>query len=92
MFGHDSEFHFGQLSRRPQLHIAQGPNHAEVQSQRTHHHAHEFLPFLLVSFHIKPIVRPPSRAFGAVAYHVGLCVLLVCKVVASEVLVQAVSP
>ena len=50
MLSHDPELHFGQLARRPQLHIAQGPSHAEVQSQRTHHHAHEFLPFLLVSF------------------------------------------
>jgi hypothetical protein len=91
MLNHDPELHFGQLARRPQLHIAQGLSHAEVQSQQTHHHAHEFLPFLLITFHIKPLICPPGRPFGAVAYHGGLCVLLVCEAVATEVLVQAVS-
>jgi hypothetical protein len=87
MLSHDPELHLSYLARRPQLHIAQRPSHAEVQSQQTHHHSHKFFPSLLVSFHVKPLARPSSRPFGAVTYHGGLCVLSVCEVVASEVLV-----
>jgi hypothetical protein len=72
------------------LHIAHRSSHAEVQFQGTHYHGHELLPFLLIGLHVKPFVCPPGRPLGAVAYHGGLCVLLVCKVVASDVLVLAI--
>jgi hypothetical protein len=61
VISYDSNLHLCQLARRPQLHIAQGSSHAEVQSQGTHYHAHELLPFLLISLHVKPLVCPPGR-------------------------------
>jgi hypothetical protein len=67
----NSKLHLSQLARGPQLYIAQGSSHADVQSQMTHYHGHEFLPLLLIGLHIKPLVCPPSRPFGAVANQGG---------------------
>jgi hypothetical protein len=90
VLSHNSKLHLNQLAPGPQLHIAQGSSHNEVQSQGTHYHAHELLPFLLIGLHVKPLVCPPGRPFGAVANHGGLSVLSVCKVVAPKVLVQTI--
>jgi hypothetical protein len=89
---HDPKFHFGQLARRPQLHIAQGLSHAKVQLQGTHYHAHELLPLLLINRHVKPFTCPASGPLGLAADHGGLRILSVCKVVASEIFMQTISP
>jgi hypothetical protein len=45
---------------------------------------------LLVSFHIKPLICPASRPLGAVSNHRDLCIFSICKIIASEVLVQTI--
>jgi hypothetical protein len=89
---HGPKFHFGQWARRPQLHIAQGLSHAKVQLQGTHYHAHELLPLLLISLHVKPFTCPASGPLGPAADHGGLRILSLHKVVASEIFMQTISP
>ena len=65
-------------------------HNAEVQFQGTHHHTHKLLPSLFISFHIKPFTCPAGGPLGAVSNHRGLRILSVCKIVASEVLVETI--
>jgi hypothetical protein len=46
---------------------------------------------LLISFHLKPFICLASRALGVIINHRSLSILLVCKIVASEVLMQPIS-
>jgi hypothetical protein len=92
MRSHDPKLHFSQLARGTQLHVAQGPSHAELQSQWTHHHAHKFFPFLFVYLNIEPFTCLDSGPLGPVVDHEGLCILSLCKVVASKIFMQTVSP
>jgi hypothetical protein len=91
MLRHNSKFHFGQLARGPELHVAQWPCHVEAHSQGTHHHTHKLLSLLLISLHVKPFICPPSQPLGAVTDHRCFSILLVCKIVTSEVLMQPIS-
>jgi hypothetical protein len=50
----------------------------------------KLLSSLLASFDIKPLACPASRPFCAVSNHRGLHIFSICKIIASEVLVQTI--
>jgi hypothetical protein len=72
------------------LHVRQWYRNVEALFQGTHHHTHKLLPSLLISFHIKPLICPATRPFGAVSHHRGLRIFSICKIIASKVFVQTI--